>query len=107
MPVNWAVLGAEGFESELFGHGKGAFTGAAQDRKGRQRLWADGAVARSGDGQVGEHVLRSSRTLPGQGCAARAATVSHARVARLPAAAATSGPRSRSGGAVSDSTLSP
>ena len=44
MLVNCAVLGDELFESELLGHAKGAFTSAAQDRKGRLELSSGGIV---------------------------------------------------------------
>ncbi len=43
IPVNCAVLSREIFESELFGHEKGAFTGAKDTRQGRFEL-ADGGT---------------------------------------------------------------
>ena len=42
--VNCAVLPAELIESELFGHEKGAFTGATQQRKGRFELAHSGSL---------------------------------------------------------------
>ena len=44
VPVNCAVLGDELFASELFGHTRGAFTGAAQDRKGLLEVSSGGTV---------------------------------------------------------------
>src|SRR5262245_51854573 len=41
--VNCAAIAPELFESEFFGHTKGAFTGAHKDRDGRFRL-ADGGT---------------------------------------------------------------
>ena len=42
--INCAVLPAELIESELFGHEKGAFTGATQQRKGRFELAHGGSL---------------------------------------------------------------
>ncbi len=44
IPVNCAAIPMELFESELFGHEKGAFTGAHQARKGRFELAAGGTL---------------------------------------------------------------
>jgi len=44
VPVSCAVLSREIFESELFGHVKGAFTGAEKDREGRFQLANKGTL---------------------------------------------------------------
>jgi len=44
VPVNCGALPEGVLESELFGHVKGAFTGAIQDRKGRFELANDGSI---------------------------------------------------------------
>lgn len=44
IPVNCAAIPFELFESELFGHEKGAFTGAHQTRKGKFELAAGGTL---------------------------------------------------------------
>ena len=44
VPVNCGAIPEELLESELFGHEKGAFTGAITDRKGRFELAQDGTL---------------------------------------------------------------
>jgi two-component system, NtrC family, response regulator PilR len=44
VPVNCGAIPSELLESELFGHIKGAFTGAISDRKGRFELADSGAI---------------------------------------------------------------
>jgi sigma-54 specific flagellar transcriptional regulator A len=44
VPVNCAAIPKDLIESELFGHSKGAFTGAVADRKGRFELAHNGCI---------------------------------------------------------------
>ena len=44
IPVHCAALPANLLESELFGHEKGAFTGATEQRKGRFELADQGTL---------------------------------------------------------------
>ena len=44
VPINCAAIPKDLIESELFGHSKGAFTGAATDRKGRFELAHNGSI---------------------------------------------------------------
>lgn len=44
VPLNCGAVQAELLESELFGHDRGAFTGAVTDRKGRLELAANGTL---------------------------------------------------------------
>ena len=44
IPVNCGAIPRELLESELFGHRKGAFTGAISDRKGRFELASGGTL---------------------------------------------------------------
>jgi len=44
VPINCGAIPEELLESELFGHEKGAFTGAINDRKGRFELAQDGTL---------------------------------------------------------------
>ena len=44
VPINCAAIPKDLIESELFGHSKGAFTGAVTDRKGRFELAHNGSI---------------------------------------------------------------
>ncbi len=44
IPINCSALGSSVLESELFGHVKGAFTGAIQDRRGRFEMAQGGTI---------------------------------------------------------------
>ena len=52
IPVNCGAIPAELLEVELFGHEKGAFTGAIAARKGRFELAAGGALFPAGIGAM-------------------------------------------------------
>jgi DNA-binding NtrC family response regulator len=52
-PVNMAAIPASLFESELFGHVKGAFTGATQDRSGYFAVAGSGTIFLDEIGELG------------------------------------------------------
>lgn len=56
VPVNVAALPSDMIEAELFGHAKGAFTGAAADRKGLIEEAADGTLYLNEIGEAPAHV---------------------------------------------------
>jgi transcriptional regulator with PAS, ATPase and Fis domain len=68
VPVNCAALPEALMESELFGHAKGAFTGAVRDKKGRFELADGGSIFLDEVGELGPAVQgKLLRVLP-DGC---------------------------------------
>lgn len=64
IPVNCGAIPEELVESEFFGHKKGAFTGAANDRKGHFELAVGGTLFLDEVGELPKHVqVKLLRTL--------------------------------------------